>query len=195
MKLSEQMLPTLLAQDLRQYFQPMVECYQQRLFIFALRLTGNAQEAEDIVQEAFVHAYLSLKKYPAWRVQTLKLQPWLYKITIHSFDHHVRGARLQVVSSGLFEDSSVIEMEERTEEQPEIIFETQEQQAELEALVAQLPERYRLVITCYYFEQLSYREIAELLDLSLAAVKVNLHRGVKQLRMFLQAQTLVRDKA
>ena len=160
---NDDQLPELLAADLHTHYQLVVERYQQRLFTFAFRLTNNAQEAEDVVQEAFFRAYISLKKYPAWRIQTLKLQAWLYKITLHVFDHHVRGLRLQLVPLGLFEDSAVLEIEESPEERPDLLYETQEQLEELECYVGRLPERYRIVITCYYFEQLSYREIAELL--------------------------------
>ncbi|HLG75593.1 MAG TPA: sigma factor, partial [Ktedonobacteraceae bacterium] len=82
---SESELLLLLAIDLYRYFPQVVVRYQQRLYAFARRLTGSAQEAEDIVQEAFVSAYVSLENYPPQRVRTLKLQAWLYRITLYVY--------------------------------------------------------------------------------------------------------------
>ncbi len=78
----------LLATDLDRYFYRLVLYAQQRLFAFAVRHTGNPQDAEDIVQEAFIRAYHALANYPAERVRTLKVQAWLCKITLHIFYRH-----------------------------------------------------------------------------------------------------------
>jgi RNA polymerase sigma-70 factor (ECF subfamily) len=83
-------------------------------------------------------------------------------------------------------NNSVFEIADRTEEQPEMLFERLESQQELEQLLMQLPERYRVGITCYYFEHLSYQEIAELLDQPIGTVKSSIFRGIRLLRMLLQ---------
>ncbi|MDQ6662022.1 MAG: RNA polymerase sigma factor [Chloroflexota bacterium] len=181
-------LPILLATDVHRYFKYVVESYQHRLYTFARRLIGSPQDAEDIVQEAFVRAYVSLVTYPKMRVQTLKLQPWLYKITLHEFHHHVRGARLHVIPIDLSDDSPVLSIEDTDDERPEIIIESQEQLQELEALVARLPDHYRIAVMCYYFEHLNYQEIAELLDQPIGTVKSTIFRGVRLLRAMLHLQ-------
>ncbi len=71
------------------------------------------------------------------------------------------------------------------EERPEALFESQERRRELEILISRLPERYRVAVTCYYFEQLSYAEIAELLEQPLGTVKSNISRSVRMLRTLL----------
>ena len=181
----ENELPLLLATDLCQYYTDMVLFYQNRLYTFAYRLTGNAHDAEDIVQEAFVGAYVSLEQYPPQRIQTLKLRSWLYRVTLNVFNHHTRGARLHLVPLNLSEESQALALEDDVDERPEALFEQQELQQELEGLVTQLPERYRIAITCYYFEQLNYQEIAELLDQPVGTVKSTVSRGVRLLRPLL----------
>ena len=57
----DQELLSLLATDLDDHFRLLVEAYQQRLYLFVLRLVGRPDEAEDIVQEAFLRAYYALK--------------------------------------------------------------------------------------------------------------------------------------
>lgn len=185
MDYSENELPPLLANDLDRYYVDLVQCYQQRLYAFARRLTGNPHDAEDIVQEALVGAYVSLEHYPPLRIQTLKLRPWLYRVTLNVFSHHARSAHLHLVPLDLSDDGQALAMEDSEDERPEALFEQLERQQELEALVASLPERYRIAITCYYFEQLNYQEVAELLEQPLGTVKSTISRGLRLLRSIL----------
>jgi len=153
---SDQELLALLVTDLYQHFKQIVIRYQHRLYVFVRRLTGSPQDAEDIVQETFVSAYVSLENYPPQRIQTLKLQPWLYRVTLNVYTHHARGSHLHLVPLHLTDDSPFLEIADHEDERPEAIFEHLERHQELEALIAQLPERYRVAVTCYYFEHLNF---------------------------------------
>jgi RNA polymerase sigma-70 factor, ECF subfamily len=168
----------LLATDLDRYFQQLVLSSQQRLYAFALRQTGNSQDAEDIVQEAFIRAYHALADYPPERIRLMKLRPWLYKITLHIFYRHRSSSRLPCVPLDLSEESALLQIEDDWSEQPEKILENREDLREMEALLSQLPQQYRVAVGCYYFEELSYREIAELLNQPVGTVKSNVHRGM-----------------
>ncbi|MBV9615208.1 MAG: RNA polymerase sigma factor, partial [Ktedonobacteraceae bacterium] len=96
-----------------------------------------------------------------------------------------RGTRLHLIPLNLSEESQEIMIEGSEDEQPEALFEQQERQQELEALVASLPERYRVALTCYYFEQMNYQEVAELLDQPMGTVKSTISRGIRLLRAIL----------
>ncbi|GHO86275.1 ECF RNA polymerase sigma factor SigR [Dictyobacter formicarum] len=172
----------MLAADLHHYFQQLVLHYQHRLYTFAYRLSASQQNAEDIVQEAFVNAYVSLENYTPERIRTLKLQAWLYRVTLNVYTHSLRRARLHVVPLDITEDSAMLEILGRPEEHPELLFEQMEQRQELASLLAQLPEKYRICITCYYFEHFTYQEIADLLDQPLGTIKSSVSRGIRQLR-------------
>ncbi len=178
----------LLATDLDYYFQHLVLSSQQRLYAFALHQTGSPEDAEDIVQEAFIRAYHALADYPAERIRAMKLLPWLYKITLHIFYRHRSAARLQCMPLDLSEDSALLEMEDDGHEQPEKVLEHREDLRELEALISRLPEQYRAAVNCYYCEELSYREIAELLNQPVGTVKSNVHRGTQLLRKAMETQ-------
>jgi RNA polymerase sigma-70 factor (ECF subfamily) len=73
--------------------------------------------------------------------------------------------------------------------QPEAVFEQAEQRRELEALIDKLSPHYRDLVSLYYFEELSQKEIAEILSLPLGTVKVYIHRGIRQLRKLLDEQS------
>jgi len=178
-------LAALLATNVRRHFQRVVEVYQHRLYAFAFRLTGQAQAAEDIVQEAFVRAYVACSAYPAERVQTLKLQAWLYRITLNECRHSTRGAQLHIVPLDLADDSAALDIEGAAEERPEQLLELRERRRELEAAITHLPERYRVPLLCVYFENLSYQETAELLDQPVGTIKSAVSRGVRLLRAYL----------
>ncbi|GCE30730.1 RNA polymerase sigma factor [Dictyobacter alpinus] len=182
-------LKNLLAINLHEYFQLVVIHYQNRLYTFAYRLCNSQQNAEDIVQEAFVSAYVTLENYPPERIRLLKLQAWLYRVTLNVYTHWLRKTRLHIVPLDLTENNPPLHIEE----QPEILFEQLETQKELGQLLAKLPERYRIIITCYYFEHLSYQEIATLLDLPLGTVKSAISRGIRQLRTFFEENNRVQE--
>jgi RNA polymerase sigma-70 factor (ECF subfamily) len=182
-------LPELLASDLDAYFEHLVLRHQHGLHAFAQRHTGNPQLAEDIVQEAFMRAYSTLQNYPAQRISTLKLKPWLYKITLNVFYGHLRSSRLQELPLEGTEGNLMLEaIDDDWLNQPEQVIENKEGLHKLEVGVARLPLPFRELVNLYYFEELSYREIAEILNLPPGTVKSGIHRGTRLLRQTLQTQ-------
>lgn len=166
-----------------QYYEHLVLLYARPLTAFATRLAGRVEDAEDIVQEAFIRAYYALERYPPERIQTLHVRPWLYKITWNTYCNHTgRSKAPALVSLDASDDEAPREPEEREEEQPDKMFEALERHQEVEALVATLPQRYREIITLHYFEELSQQEIAELLNQPVGTVRVALHRALRLLR-------------
>ncbi|GCE16025.1 RNA polymerase sigma factor [Tengunoibacter tsumagoiensis] len=173
----------LLANDLDRYFHQLVLHTQHRLYIFVLRQTGSPQDAEDIVQEAFIRAYHALANYSPERIRVMQLQAWLYKITLHIvYRQSSNSARLQCMPLDLSEESALLTIEDAEYQQPEKALEGRENLHELEALISQLPEQYRVAVNCYYVADLSYREIADLLHQPLGTIKSNVHRGIQLLR-------------
>jgi hypothetical protein len=77
-------LAAALAKDLDGSFEQLVRDFQDRLFSFALRLTGRREDAEEVTQDAFVRAYRALQTYPAARVRAMALKAWLYQVTLNA---------------------------------------------------------------------------------------------------------------
>jgi RNA polymerase sigma-70 factor, ECF subfamily len=178
-----------LSTDLDPSFERLMMTYWHQLYAFVLRKVESQQDAEDIVSEAFVRAYLALKGYPAERVRSLKLRPWLYKITYHEYCRFIGRSTYPSVPFALVEMGMVVEQEEDKRKQPELFFESAERRQELETLVATLPDRYREAVSLYFFEELSYQQIADLLDQPLGTIKSSVHRGIGLLRKQLSAQS------
>jgi RNA polymerase sigma-70 factor, ECF subfamily len=180
-------LPALLATDLDGHFGQLMVMYQHRLRAFALRHTGNAQDAEDIVQETFLRAHHALKNYPVARIRTLQIQQWLYKITLNVFRNRARRVEPQSAPLDVSEDSLMLEIEDQAVGPDEEVY-RREWRRELEKWVATLPEPYRSAVNLHYFEDLSLREVAELLNQPVGTVKANVHRGLVLLRSALKTR-------
>ena len=170
-----------LANDVNRGFATLVASYQHQLYAFLLRRLGDPQEAEDIVQETFLQAYYTLKRYPAERIRTLALRAWLYKIASNVYVNSVRRFKAHSVSLETLNETQWLEPEEETF-QPEHILQTLEARQELKALIYQLPTHYAETLILYYFEHLSYQEIAYVLDCPSSTVRSYRHRGIQFLR-------------
>jgi RNA polymerase sigma-70 factor (ECF subfamily) len=182
MRPREDELPELLATDLRAYFDLLVLDCASRLYAFALRWIGNPTDAEDIVQGAFERAFITLSNYPASHIRTLNLRPWLYKVVLNVARNYASRYKLQAVSLELVEDEEVLERDEDWQYQPELVVESSERRRELEALVATLAPCYRNAISLCYFGDLSYKETANVLNMSIGTIKFYVHRGIELLR-------------
>jgi RNA polymerase sigma-70 factor (ECF subfamily) len=184
----DQELLSLLATDLDGHFRQLVEVYQQRLYHFALGLIVRPDDAEDIVQEAFLRAYYALKGTPTRKVRILNLRQWMYTITLNIFRNCTRKREQLVISLDLSENSTALDIADQALG-PDEEAHWHEWRQELEAHVASLPECYRMPVTLYLFEELSYAEIAELLDQPINTVKVYIFRAKKLLRQLLEPRT------
>jgi RNA polymerase sigma-70 factor, ECF subfamily len=184
----DQDLPAALAADLAGNFEQLVLAYQDRLYGFMLRLTGSPPDAEEITQDAFVRAYRALAKYPAARIRTLALRPWLHQIALNVFRNRVRTRQLQLVSLDQGREEGELEIEDDKEARPDTALERTQLRASLAKLVAALPERYRVAVVLRHIQGLGYEEMAVVLKQPIGTIKANVHRGVSMLRAALDDQ-------
>jgi RNA polymerase sigma-70 factor, ECF subfamily len=187
MDLDRQEHAYLTAEQVDGYYEQLVAKYWQQLNSFIQRRTSNQQDTEDIVQEAFVHAYYALERYPLQQIRTLQARPWLYKITWNVYRNYMSRTKPPLaLSLDDHEGDLLLELDDEYEERPDAIFERGERRRELESLVNELPEQYREVINLYYFDELSQQEIADLLNRPVGTIKTHVYRGLRMLRKALQ---------
>lgn len=189
-------LPAALARDLDGSFERLVLAFQGRLFGFALRQLGNRQDAEEVVQDAFVRAYRALRGYPPERIRALAPRAWLYQITLNLARNQRRGRRPRIVSLDADDETTpgaTNEPAASDDAGPEASAERADTAGVLAAGIAALPPRYRTALILRHVEGLSYREVATVLDQPLGTAKANVHRGVRLLRQRLAETELDRD--
>jgi RNA polymerase sigma-70 factor (ECF subfamily) len=177
------------AAEVDAYYEQLVSTYWPPLQAFILRRMGSPQDAEDIVQEAFVHAYYALERYSLQQVRTLQARPWLYKITWNVYRNYISRSKPPVaVSLDTPAGDFLLDLDDESQERPEAVYERGERRREVETLVGTLPEPYREVIGLYYFDDLSHQEIADLLNRPVGTIKTQVHRGLRMLRKALQTK-------
>lgn len=177
-----------LARNLNASFEQMVLAFQSRLFSFALGMTASREDAEEVVQDAFVRAYNALSGYPRDRIETLALRPWLYSITLNLCRNRVRGKKMRMVTldGDLSYDAAPV-LADR--DGPEKATTRAETRNEIATLLATLSPKYRSAVVLRYVEDLSYSEIAEALERPEGTVKSDVHRGLRMLRETLKQST------
>ena len=178
-----------LASDVAGNYECLVTLYWRPLNAFVIRRMVPAHDAEDLVQEIFLRAYLALNHYPVQQIRDLKLRGWLYTIAWNACTNYLSRNKQPPLISIEGEADPISELEDTQSEQPDVLLELRERREELETLVSTLPHRYRDVVSLYYFEGLSQQEIANILNVRVGTVKVSVHRGLKLLQKVVALQT------
>lgn len=170
-------------------FDTIVDAFQRRLYGFALRMTGNREDAEEIVQDAFVRAYRALGKMSLEQRSELRLQPWLYTITLNVTRNRLRSKRpTNVALDALADPDALLRESNDGPPRPETIVEQNAEVALVEAALLQLPMHLRAAATLRFIEGRSHPEIAEILNQPIGTVKSHVHRAVRILRKILGPQ-------
>ena len=170
-------------------FERIVDEYQRRLYGFALRMTGNREDAEEIVQDAFVRAFRALGKMTEEQRRELRLQPWLYTITLNVTRNRLRSKRpASVALDALADPDALLNSTQPGPEQPEQIVERGADMVLVEQALLQLPMHLRAAATLRFIEGRSHPEIAEILNQPIGTVKSHVHRAVRILRRILGPQ-------
>lgn len=155
---------------MRQSTKELVSLYQSNLFAIAFNVCKNAQDAEDIVQDTFIQYYISKKEFD----NEQHLRAWLIRVTVNKAKNANRT----------FWRQNKLSLEDYMES---LTFETPEDERLFETVMS-LPEKYRIVIHLFYYEDYAVREIADILKLSESNVKVRLSRGREMLRKILKEE-------
>jgi RNA polymerase sigma-70 factor (ECF subfamily) len=170
-------------------FERIVDEFQRRLYGFALRMTGNREDAEEIVQDAFVRAFRALGKMTPEQRSELRLQPWLYTITLNVTRNRLRSKRpTNVALDSLADPDALLNNTQEGPEQPEQIVERSADMVLVEQALLQLPMHLRAAATLRFIEGRSHPEIAEILNQPIGTVKSHVHRAVRILRRILGPQ-------
>lgn len=156
-------------------FDELVKETYQKVHALAFRLTGNEHDADDVVQDTYVRAYRSLRKFRG----DARFSTWLHRITANSAST-LMGRRQRHRHDDI--DSVIDLADHRDDSDPEFQLQNGAVGVRLRRALDNLPERLRNVVVLRDVHGMSHREIAEELDISEAAAKVRLHRARARLR-------------
>ena len=156
----------------KQAYAHIINKYKNQLYATILRMTRNPQNAQDLVQEAFIKVYQQLGKYD----NKGSFSNWMYRVAINHCMDEFRKKSYKMKPVEINEEKVV------NPNHPEVIFLKKEKNRQLERLIAALPEDERMIILLRYVNELSYSEISELSELPVSSVRNKLHRAKQKMR-------------
>lgn len=164
-------------------FDALVRRYQRPVFYLALRYVKNDADASDIAQRAFIRAFKAL---PSFRGRSA-FRTWLYRIAINLSLNHLRDRRREQLSD-IAEDAlsaDAIGLANVVRDR---------RSASLRAAIDELPPKQKMVLELRVYDELPFKEVAQLADCTENAAKVNFHHAVKRLRALLSAAEETSDE-
>lgn len=157
-------------------YAELMQRYKDSIYFMALKMVNNKDDAMDLTVETFGKAFENIEKYkPDFAFST-----WLFRIATNNCIDFIRKKRVSLVSINSMVDDEgddrplQIKSDSLNPEETSI---KKQQQEQLKFIVDKLPQRYKTLIVLRYFEEQSYEEIAQQLDLPLGTVKAQLFRA------------------
>jgi RNA polymerase sigma-70 factor (ECF subfamily) len=156
-------------------YAALVDRHKDRAFTLAVRLTGNKQESEELVQDAFLRAFKNLDQFRG----DAKFATWFYRILYNLCMTKITRRRRARPEALDVEDGNGLDKLLLDDTEPSIQerLEEDELQEMMAAEIKALPEKYGAVITLFYVQEMSYEEIVAVLNSPIGTVKTNLFRA------------------
>lgn len=165
----EQLVENILKGN-KQQFRELILRYQSRVFAVAIKVTNNQKDAEDISQEVFLQLYRSLGTFNG----NSSFSTWIYRITMNKAIDYKRKQERQLDQEP---ENMIASLPETSILSPEEALLKNLDKELIHSYLIELPPAYRDVLKLYYFEELSYGEIAMKLNVAIKTVESRLYRA------------------
>jgi RNA polymerase sigma-70 factor (ECF subfamily) len=156
-------------------FSLLVGRYEKKITRYARKFLSHPDDIKDIVQDVFVKAYVNIKSFDTKR----RFSPWIYRIAHNEFVNALKKRKSEKLS---FIDFDVLLPHPVAKESADSDIDRIDLRRLLDGCLQNLPVKYREPLILYYFEEMSYREIADVLRLPVSTVGIRLQRGKSLLK-------------
>jgi RNA polymerase sigma-70 factor (ECF subfamily) len=160
-------------------FGELVRRWERRIFALAYGMLGREEDARDATQETFLAAFRNLRGFRG----EAKVSSWLHRIAVNQCLTRQRRAKVRSEAALAEEEDGAAQVAAPLEQSPVRVVEGRQRTAAVRRALNGLPVELRQIVVMKEFEELTFREIAEVLDLPLSTVKSRLYTGLKQLQM------------
>jgi len=157
-------------------FRELLQLYKERLYWHIRKIVISHDDADDVLQNTFIKVYRSIDKFKG----ESKLFSWLYRIaTNESITHINKNAKRLHINN---EEQKTYAIDNLT---ADVYFEGDEIQLKLQQAIASLPEKQQIVFNMKYFDEIKYKDMADILETSEGALKASYHIAVKKIETYL----------
>ncbi|MFO7701991.1 MAG: RNA polymerase sigma factor [Psychroflexus maritimus] len=159
-------------------FEELLNQYKERLYWHIRTMLKSHEDTDDVLQNVFIKIYKNIDKFKG----NSKLYSWMYRIATNESITFLnkRAKRLQISDEEL--QTKMI-----NDLKSDVYFEGSEIQLKLQKAIAQLPQKQQQVFNMKYFQDLKYKEMSEILDTSVGALKASYHHATKKIEEFLKS--------
>lgn len=155
-------------------FRQLVLLYQQRLYQVIRRQVLSHDDADDVLQNTFLKIFRHLDGFEG----RSELYTWMYRIAHNEvINHHKRNANMKFV-----------ELDRQENEPADMYVNMDDLSRHLETIVLNLPDRQQMVFRMRYYDEMSYKQMAEILQLTEGALKASFHHAVKKIEEELKSR-------
>lgn len=152
-------------------FELLVSTYQKQIFSFIYRMVLSVEDARDLTQEVFILVFRALDNFRG----DAKFSTWLYRIASNkSLDFLRSNQKMKIYHQGGIDNASLTQLASAS---PEQVYLQEEKLRRLRRMIGGLPDKYRLAIILFHYQNLTYRQIAEALDIPEKTVATRLYRA------------------
>ncbi|MFD2512476.1 RNA polymerase sigma factor [Pontibacter locisalis] len=156
-------------------FTLLMDAYNERIYWHIRRLVVSHEDAQDVLQETFINVYNNLDKFAG----KSKIYTWLYRIATNECIRLLRNRQKFLSSYDEVSEKLISQLHDNSiEESDKILIKFQE-------AILSLPEKQRLVFNLRYYDELSYEEISQVLDSSVATLKTNYHYASNKIKDYM----------
>jgi len=157
-------------------FRELLQLYKERLYWHIRKIVISHDDADDILQNTFIKVHRSIDKFKG----ESKLFSWLYRIaTNESITHINKNAKRLQISNEEQKSNAINNLT------ADVYFEGDEIQLKLQKAIASLPEKQQIVFNMKYFDNIKYKDMADILKTSEGALKASYHIAVKKIETYL----------
>lgn len=171
----------------KQVFSKVYDFYYERIFKYLAKRTLNSEIAYDLTAETFIKAFESFHKFK-WTGVSIKV--WLYRIAINALKNQRRNPKISPLTEEIHHlDHLKTEVKEELSEMDKALF-GDEDIEKLSDAIATLNPKYQNIVSLHYFEGMSHKEIAGVINRSQSAVKSMMHRALTNMRQVLAPNSI-----
>ena len=159
----------------------LIDRYEPKLRRYLEKNIRTRDDVTDIVQEVFIKAYINIHRFDTKQ----RFSPWIYRIAHNEMVNHIKKKK-SLPFSWFEPDVLVPFLQSSTEEATLLESDRVYEKERIEKILDKMPIAQREILTLYFYEELSYKEISDVLHIPVATVGVRLTRAKKQVEQLLQ---------
>jgi RNA polymerase sigma-70 factor (ECF subfamily) len=156
-------------------FALLMDRYEKKITRYARKFLSHPDDVKDIVQDVFMKVYINIKSFDVKR----RFSPWIYRIAHNEFVNALKKKKSEKIS---FIDFDVILPHPAAKETADSDVDRADLRRLLDSHLDKLPVKYREPLALYYFEEMDYREISDVMQLPVSTVGIRLQRGKAMLK-------------